>query len=201
MYAETAGPKYMAREPAVHPSWKDTGAGVISAGSIDNTYLPMPLTNAWGKCRELSCKENKPLKHKQATDLLVVSKRYVLPAPAMGISDMTTVRSPYSKPIPLMHPIDPMRTEGGFVRGPNVIPGAQAPPASPLLHTMPPASYGLRGAELKRSKQEYANASATRIPVNRAYLPITRPQSAYPAAHKFMHVFAGKPGGLSLVAQ
>ena len=48
-------------------------------------------------------------------------------------------------------------------------------------------------------KQAYANASASRIPVTRAYAPAERPQSAcYPSQHKFMHVFAGKPGGLSL---
>ena len=49
MYAEVTGPGYKAREAAVHPSWHNVGAGVISAGSVDNTYLPSPLQNSWGK--------------------------------------------------------------------------------------------------------------------------------------------------------
>ena len=66
MYAEVTGPGYKAREAAVHPSWHNVGAGVISAGSVDNTYLPSPLQNAWGKSRELSHREKPTMPHKQA---------------------------------------------------------------------------------------------------------------------------------------
>jgi hypothetical protein len=94
MYAETASPGYRPREPQVQPSWRDNGAGVISAGSIDNTYMPMPLQNAWGKCRELCPNERKPLKHKQATDLLATSKKFTRAAPPETVADMGSVRKP-----------------------------------------------------------------------------------------------------------
>lgn len=114
-------------------------------------------------------------------------------------SALPQVRPAYSKPVPVLHTIDPMRTEGGFVRGPNVIPGAAPPPQSPLIGRTTPADFPLSSSnELKMSKQMYTSMHASRIPVNRAFAT-QRPRSAYPASHKFMHVFAGKEGGLGLM--
>ena len=91
-YAEVAPPGWFSLEANVHPSWRDTGAGVISQGSVDNTYLPVPLQNAWGKSRELSKREVRKPPHKQCTDLLVVAKGYKRPAPPL--KDMPSVRAP-----------------------------------------------------------------------------------------------------------
>lgn len=134
-YAEKAPPCWNMREAKVNPSWAYSGAGVISRGSIDNTYLPYPLQNAWGKSRELSLREKRKLPHKQSTDLLVVATGYRLPPPAA--TELDSVREPYSKTIPLMHPIDPQRFESGFVRSANLIPGAKPPPKSPSQKIAP----------------------------------------------------------------
>ena len=72
-YAERAEPGWAPKEPTVRPTWADKGAGVVSAGCIDNTYMPAPLKNKWGKCREMTRNEVVVLPHKQATDLLAVT--------------------------------------------------------------------------------------------------------------------------------
>ena len=136
-YAERAEPGWAPKEPTVRPSWSDRGAGTVSAGCIDNTYMPAPLKNKWGKAREMSSTEVVVLPHKQATDLLAVTLGTVMPLPKQTVEEITAIREKYSKTIPVYHPIDPMRSEAGFVRGPNIIPGAAPPPESPL-HTAPP---------------------------------------------------------------
>jgi hypothetical protein len=138
-YAERAEPGWAPKEPTVRPSWSDRGAGTVSAGCIDNTYMPAPLKNKWGKAREMSSKEVVVLPHKQATDLLAVTLGTVMPLPAQTVEELTAVREKYSKTIPVYHPMDPCRYEAGFVRGPNIIPGSAPPPESPL-HTAPPVT-------------------------------------------------------------
>ena len=136
-YAERAEPGWAPKEPLVKPSWSDRGAGTVSGGCIDNTYMPAPLKNKWGKAREMAATEVQVLPHKQATDLLAVALGTQLPLPAQTIEELDSVRELYSQTIPIYHPIDPMRSEAGFVRGPNIIPGAKPPPVSPM-HAAPP---------------------------------------------------------------
>ena len=64
-YAERAEPGWAPLEATTKPSWADRGAGTVSAGCIDNTYMPSPLKNKWGKQRELSKAEVIVLPHKQ----------------------------------------------------------------------------------------------------------------------------------------
>ena len=73
-YAEVAPIGWQPREPGTKPTWNTHGAGKVSAGCIDNTYLVKPLQNAWGKARELAQNEKRVLPHKQASDLLADSK-------------------------------------------------------------------------------------------------------------------------------
>ena len=75
-YAQTALPTWSAPglEASIKPKSSVTGAGVVSAGSIDNTYMPKPLTNAWGKARERARNEIHKHPKTQATDLLLVAK-------------------------------------------------------------------------------------------------------------------------------
>lgn len=129
-YAERAEPGWAPLEATTQPSWADRGAGTVSGGCIDNTYMPSPLKNKWGKQRELAKAEVVVLPHKQATDLLATTmgaSKFV----TASVEDMSTIRDPYSATIPLFHHIDPTRAEAGFVRGPNIIPGAKPPPLSP----------------------------------------------------------------------
>jgi hypothetical protein len=160
-YAERAEPGWAPMEPTVKPSWSDKGAGTVSAGCIDNTYMPAPLKNKWGKQREMSKAEVVVLPHKQATDLLAVTLGTQLPLPEQTVNDIPTVREPYSKTIPLFHPIDPMRAEAGFVRGPNIIPGAKPPPESPLKNAPPVQSIP---EDWKMRKLECAPASSMELP-------------------------------------
>ena len=199
-YAQTASPGWGApgKEAGIKPHASNVGAGVVSAGSIDNTYLPKPLTNAWGKAREQSTNEIRKPPHKQATDLLLAAKGAKLPAPYEGISDMQSVRPTYSRTIPLFHPIDPQRVESGFVRSPNIIPGAQPPPISPLMAFTPedmptvPADHALR-----KLAYDQKCGIGGRIPVSRIVRAThPRPSSAMPM---FTTKPAGLPGGLSLI--
>ena len=163
-YAERAEPGWSPKEPTVRPSWSDRGAGTVSAGCIDNTYMPAPLKNKWGKQREMSKLEVVVLPHKQATDLLAVALGTVMPLPEQVIEELDAVREKYSKTIPLFHQIDPMRSEAGFVRGPNIIPGAKPPPESPL-HAAPPvqmvpADWKLRKLECATSPHHHQHISS-----------------------------------------
>jgi hypothetical protein len=183
-------------EASVCPTAAMTGAGVVSAGSIDNTYTPQPLMNAWGKAREMARNEIKKPPRKQSTDLLIVAKGGQMPAPAQGIMDMGSVRPSYSKMIPLFHPIDPQRCEAGFVRSPNIIPGAQPPPVSPWN---PKANFPTLPADWKLHKLYYDQTSAhnSRIPVNK----VIRAEPVMPPAvqQRFLATAAGMPGGLALI--
>uniref|UniRef100_A0A6V4E052 Uncharacterized protein n=1 Tax=Prymnesium polylepis TaxID=72548 RepID=A0A6V4E052_9EUKA len=191
-YAEVAPPQWYAREAGVHPHQANTAAGVVSAGSIDNTYLPSPLQNSWGKARELARREvPSTLGLSQATDLLVVSKGALMPPPKMAVADMNTVRDPYSKTIPLFHPIEPQRTETGFIRPPNIIPGARPPPVSALR--------GTHNFELPNTwhfqKMEYDKTALgiSKIPVSKVVnLSPPRPMTTQPM---FQSMPAGLPGG------
>lgn len=108
---------------------------------------------------------------------------------------------PYSPPIPLFKQMDPLRNEGGFVRSPNMIPGAAPPPKSILKsdawlrESKKSLPSNHRAAKLKY--EEYlANASAS--PVSRTYRNVSaRPATAQP---RWCRVPAGLPGGLSLIA-
>ena len=66
MYAERAQPGWGPKEPRVKPTWADRGAGSVSAGCIDNTYMVAPLSNRWGQQREKFQNEVTVLPHKQA---------------------------------------------------------------------------------------------------------------------------------------
>eukprot|EP00327_Prymnesium_parvum_P007648 CAMPEP_0182807020 /NCGR_PEP_ID=MMETSP0006_2-20121128/5910_1 /TAXON_ID=97485 /ORGANISM="Prymnesium parvum, Strain Texoma1" /LENGTH=255 /DNA_ID=CAMNT_0024932675 /DNA_START=59 /DNA_END=826 /DNA_ORIENTATION=+ len=194
-YAEIAPPGWHAREAEVHPYQRHNAAGVVSAGSIDNTYLPSPLTNSWGKARELARREvPSKLGLSQATDLLVVAKGARMPPPKMTVEDMPSVRPPYSKTIPLFHPIEPQRTEAGFLRPPNVIPGARPPPVSAIRDTQAikiPDTWPLM-------KMEYDKTAlgVSKIPVAKSvYVTLPRPSTAQP---QFLSMPAGLPGGTFL---
>ena len=65
-YAEKAERGWAPKEPATTPNWSDSGAGTVSAGCIDNTYMPSPLKNKWGKQKGMSKREAVVLPHKQA---------------------------------------------------------------------------------------------------------------------------------------
>ena len=221
-YAERAEPGWAPMEPTVKPSWSDKGAGTVSAGCIDNTYMPAPLKNKWGKQREMSKAEVVVLPHKQATDLLAVTLGTQLPLPEQTVNDIPTVREPYSKTIPLFHPIDPMRAEAGFVRGPNIIPGAKPPPESPLKNAPPVQSVP---EDWKMRKLECAPASSMELParppsaataesfigryenVQRSLgrIPVLKKvttnadRSAVNTHASFLRMPAGLPGGLSLI--
>jgi len=194
-YAEVAPSGWTAREPLVQSSWKVTGAGVISRGSVDNTYLPNPLANAWGKSRELARREKAKEPHRQSTDLLVVAKGFRKPAPPA--LSLNSVSEPYSKTIPLLHPIDPQRLEAGFVRGPNTIPGAKAPPVSPLRSRGTNANIVQPTDRHSRKLQYEQSWTATScIPVAKAVSTMKRPSTAQP---RYLSKSAGLPGGLSLI--
>jgi len=195
-YAEATPGNWWAREPKVHPNQKYKAAGVVSSGSIDNTYLPAPLRNQWGKARELSRKEVEVPPHKQCTDLLIVSKGGMVPPPGQTVEEMNTVRQAYSKCIPLLHTMDPQRFDSGFVREPNVIPGAKPPPRFFAPQGLPAPGPDWRLQKLKYD-QTAANPRINVSRVVRSGQEKRRPGSAPP---KFMTQSAGLPGGLSLVA-
>jgi len=190
-YAEVAPPGWHAREAPVHPHQSQRAAGVVSAGSIDNTYLPSPLQNSWGKARELARREvPSTLGLGQATDLLVVSKGAKMPPPKMEITDMNSVRDPYSKTIPLFHPIEPQRTEAGFIRPPNIIPGARPAPVSALRGQ--PVFALPNNWQLKKMEYDKTALGISKIPVSRVVnLEPPRPTSQ----PQFMSMPAGLPGG------
>jgi len=191
-YAEVAPPAWHAREAAVHPNQSNPAAGVVSAGSIDNTYLPSPLQNSWGKARELARREvPSTLGLSQATDLLVTSKGGQMPPPYMGVQDMNSVRDPYSKTIPLFHPIEPQRTESGFIRPPNIIPGARPAPVSALRGT--PAFELPNSWVLKKMEYDKTALGISKIPVSRVVnLSPPAPSDTQP---QFLSMPAGLPGG------
>jgi len=183
-------------EASIKPKASVTGAGVVSAGSIDNTYMPAPLQNAWGKARELAVAEVFKPPRKQATDLLAAAKGAAMPAPLQGIGDMKSVRPTYSKTIPLFHPIDPQRFQAGFVRSPNIIPGAAPPPGGVMNGITDTPTVPSHHALLKLAYDQSLHGKG-RIPVARIVRaqPPARPHSAAP---NFLTRAAGLPGGLSL---
>jgi hypothetical protein len=196
-YAETTPDGWMPREPLVKPHQQVTGAGCVSAGCIDNTYLPKPLENAWGKARELSKAEKQVLPHKQATDLLAVAKGAKMPPPAMSVDEMESVREPYSKTIPLFHPMEPLRTEAGFIRSPNIIPGAKPPPVSPMRNFR--LTQEVNQATWKADKVAFDQSRGTsRIPVFKV-IGLNASSTAASKQPQFVTTPAGLPGGLSLI--
>ena len=198
-YAKTASVGWTApgKEPSIKPKASQTGAGVVSAGSIDNTYLPKPLTNAWGKARERFENEIEKAPHKQATDLLTVAKGAHMPMPRHTMSDMTSVRPLYSKTIPGFHMIDPLRVDSGFIRGPNIIPGAAPPPQSAMIGVRDTPTVPPNHRDLKIAFDQSMDTG--RIPVSKVVRGMnvkSRPNSAAPM---FLTKPAGLPGGLSLI--
>ena len=148
-YAVITPNGWMAKEPSVRPTAQTHASGVVSAGSIDNTYVAAPLANRWGKAREKAKNEIQVPPRRQATDLLIAAKGAAMPPPAQGLEDMVSVRPLYSRTIPLFHPIDPQRQESGFIRSPNIIPGALPPPQSALLGAGPTQTIPENHALLK----------------------------------------------------
>ena len=187
---------WSAKEPSVRPTAQSVSAGVVSAGSIDNTYTAKPLANRWGKARERATNEVFVPPHRQATDLLIAAKGAKVPPPAQGLSDMASVRPLYSKTIPLFHPIDPQRQESGFIRSPNIIPGAGPAPQSALLGAPPtptiPADHALRKLMYDRSNYGKGSVPVTRV----VHARLPRPKTAAPV---FFSRPAGLPGGLSII--
>jgi len=194
-YSEVSLSGWFAREAQIQPTYAVTAAGVVSAGSIDNTYLPRPLTNGWGKARELSKAEFKKSPKVQATDLLIAAKGGIMPTPVSTLEDLASVRPAYSKTIPFFHPVDPQRFESGFVRSPNVIPGAAPAPTSPLMGMGAIKTVPSNHALLKLAFDQGMHGSG-RIPVARVVnADPERPTTAQP---RFQSVPAGLPGGISL---
>lgn len=196
-YAVITPDGWMAKEASVRPTAQSTASGVVSAGSIDNTYVAAPLANRWGKAREKAKNEVFVPPHKQATDLLIAAKGASMPPPAQGLSDMASVRPLYSRTIPLFHPIDPQRQESGFIRSPNIIPGALPAPQSALLGVGPtptiPENHKL--LKLAYDRSMYGKGS---IPVTRVvHAQLPRPRTAAPV---FLSRSAGLPGGLSIIS-
>jgi len=197
-YAEVTPTGWLPLEPLTKPSYAVRGAGVVSAGSIDNTYLPQPLCNAWGKAREQATNEISKPPRKQATDLLVTCKGGIMPPGDKTLADMASVRPAYSKTIPLYHPIDPQRCESGFVRSPNIIPGALPPPTSPMVGVGAPKTVPANHALLKLAYDQGMHGTG-RIPVARIVnANAERPMTAQP---RFQSVPAGLPGGISMIAK
>jgi len=196
-YAEVSPTGWNAREAQVQPTYAVSAAGVVSAGSIDNTYLPRPLSNAWGKAREMAKNEYVKPPKVQATDLLIVAKGGIMPPPEKTLADLASVRPAYSKTIPFFHPVDPQRFESGFVRSPNVIPGAAPAPTSPMVGTGGIKTVPENHALLKLAFDQGMHGSG-RSPVARVVnAEPERPTTAQP---RFQSVPAGLPGGISLAA-
>jgi len=193
-YAERAEPGWEPLEPETKPSWADRGAGTVSAGCIDNTYMPSPLKNKWGKQRELSKAEVIVLPHKQATDLLATTMGATTFEKA-AVEDMLSIREPYSATIPLFHPIDPLRAEAGFVRIPNIIPGAKPPPTSPWKGEQPGVPEDWKA---KKLAYEAEQRGLGRIPVLKK-VTTTAERGSVSDHAAFLRVSAGLPGGLSLI--
>ena len=185
-YAIVTPPGWQPKEPGVRPTAAMTGAGVVSGGSIDNTYTPRPLVNQWGKARELAANEFKKPAHKQATDLLVVAMGGKMPPPAQNVADMDSVRPTYSRTIPVFHQLDPQRYETGFVRGPNIIPGAKPPPGPPYNST---TYYPDLPPDHKIRKLAYDQQLET---------PVSKIVKVDAGSAKPSIKAAGLPGGLSL---
>jgi hypothetical protein len=195
-YAVITPAGWTPKEALVQPTAQDFASGAVSAGSIDNTYVAKPLANRWGKARSRAKNEVFVPPRKQATDLLIAAKGATDPPPAQGLSDMLSVRPLYSKTIPLFHPIDPQRQESGFIRSPNIIPGALPAPQSALLGIGPtptiPADHKLRKLAYDRSNYGKGSVPVTKV----VYASLPRPKTAAPV---FFSRAAGLPGGLSLI--
>jgi hypothetical protein len=201
-YAEVVPAGWEAKEPKVQPNAGVVGAGVVSAGSIDNTYVPIPLANRWGKARERAKNEIDVPPHKQATDLLIVAKGAPaghlagVAAPDQTSGEMNSVRPLYSKTIPLFHPIDPQRQESGFIRSPNIIPGALPAPQSALLGVgdLPAVP---NDHQLKKLAYNQSMEGTGRIPVSRlVHASLPQADTGVPS---FFSRPAGLPGGLSII--
>ena len=101
------------------------------------------------------------------------------------------MRDQYSNTIPLFHPIDPQRTESGFVRPPNNIPGAKPPPVS-ALRGVPP--FDLPNAwQLKKMEYDKTALGCSKIPVSKV-LNLSPPKPSDTRA-QFLSMPAGLPGG------
>lgn len=219
-YAEVASVGWTPKEPLTKPSWADVGAGSVSKGSIDNSYMPKPLANRWGKSRELQDNEVRTLPHQQCTDLLHVAlggKEFK----KMTVEEMPSVGEIYAQPFQTAHKVDPIRYEEGWVRVPNIFPGAKGikdgvmdPAAYQSVLQDPGIAYNLTQAvpptwrAKKHSSEEAEEVLKTvplrprtaahkyngRVSAQRQGLKVERPQF-----FDYNYLKAGLPGGLSLV--
>ena len=197
-YAEVVPGGWTAKEPLVKPTAANVGAGVVSAGSIDNTYVPMPLQNRWGKARERARNEMYVPPHKQATDLVIVAKGGSFAETPQSVDDMVTVRPTYSRTIPLFHPIGPQREDAGFIRSPNIIPGALPPPISPMLGLGDLPEVPANHAALKLAYDQ-GMRGVSRIPVSKLVRNSAEATQSTVPVPTFFSKSAGLPGGLSLI--
>tara|TARA_B110001452_G_scaffold226748_1_gene201326 strand:+ start:1688 stop:2899 length:1212 start_codon:yes stop_codon:yes gene_type:complete len=219
-YAEVASVGWMPKEPMTKPSWADVGAGSVSKGSIDNSYMPKPLSNRWGKSRELQDNEVRTLPHKQCTDLLHVTLGGKA-MPKMTVEQMPSVGEIYAAPFQVAHKVDPIRYEEGWVRVPNIFPGAMGikdgvkdPTAYRSILEDPGVAYNRTQSvpEMWRSKK-HSSEEATevlktvplrprtaahkyngRVAAQRQGIKVERPKF-----FDYNYLKAGLPGGLSLV--
>lgn len=195
-YAEVAPIGWQPREPGTKPTWNTHGAGKVSAGCIDNTYLVKPLQNAWGKARELAQNEKRVLPHKQASDLLAVSKGAQMPPVPQQMWELDSVRDRYSQCIPFYHFPDPMRIDTGFIRGPNTIPGVAAPPETPAYKVQHEFAETWREQKLRYEQNDRSNAT---VPVLKVVTTASEHKAPNKNAPIFLRKPAGLPGGLSLI--
>ena len=110
------------------------------------------------------------------------------------LRERVQVREPYSKTIPLFHPIEPMRAEAGFIRPPNIIPGAKPAPQSVLRGVPAPALP--ETWRLDKLKYDKTALGVTRIPVRRVIN--AEPPKPSATQQAFIWKPAGLPGGTYL---
>ena len=81
------------------------------------------LSNRWAN-KGLQDNEVRTLPHKQCTDLLHVALGGK-EMPKMTVEEMPSVGEIYAQPFQTAHKVDPIRYEEGWVRVPNIFPGAK----------------------------------------------------------------------------
>lgn len=115
---------WLAKEPNVHPTFKETPAGMDSV--VDNTMRFNPLPPRYGKTREISPAEISPKQRTLAPDLLATSKGLdPLSFPIVGSPErMGAVLASYAPNAPLFcHKYDPGRLTAGFLNSPTSLGG------------------------------------------------------------------------------
>ena len=136
------------------------------------------------------------LPHKQASDLLAVSKGAQMPPVPQQMWELDSVRDRYSQCIPFYHFPDPMRVDTGFIRGPNTIPGVAAPPETPAYKVQHEFAETWREQKLRYEQNDRSNAT---VPVLKVVTTASEHKAPNKNAPIFLRKPAGLPGGLSLI--